>query len=74
MKPPRFARHQRGTIVQAILCIVITIVLLQLWLLTATMDAFLRGDEIVLVPAGLASLGCLGLNLGLLTNLRRLES
>lgn len=69
----RFARSQRMTIVIAILCIVITIVVLQLWLLTATMDAFLRRDEPVLVPAALASLACLGLNIGLLVHLRRLD-
>ncbi len=74
MKPRRFARHQRSTIVQAVLCIVITIMVLQLWLFTATMDAFLRGDDGVLVPAALASLACLGLNLGLLFQLRRLST
>ena len=69
----RFTRQQRMTILGAMLCIVITIVVLQLWLLTATMDAYLRRDESVLVPAALASLACLGLNVGLLAHLRRLD-
>jgi len=73
MSRTRFASSQRTTIVTAILCIVITIVVLQLWLLTATMDAFLRGDEAVVVPEALASLFCLALNVGLLLNLRRLD-
>jgi hypothetical protein len=66
-------RPQRTPIVIAILCIVVTIVVMQLWLLTATMDAFLREDSAVLVPAALASLVCLALNVGLLVHLRRLD-
>jgi hypothetical protein len=61
------------TIVNGILVFVILIVVLQLWLLTATMNAYLGGDRAVLVPAALASLGCLGLNLGLLWYLFRLD-
>ena len=44
----RFARKQRMTIVLAILSIVIIIVILQLWLLTASMNAYLGGDASVL--------------------------
>lgn len=69
----RFARKQRMTIVLGILCLVIIIVILQLWLLTATMNAYLGGDESVLWPAALASLACLGLNAGLLWYLYGLE-
>ena len=65
MKKP-FTREQRQTIIYGILCIVIIIVVLQLWLLTATMNAYLGGDETVIWPAALVSLVCLGLNLGLL--------
>ena len=39
---------------------------LQLWLLTATMNAYLGGDVGVVWPAAAASVVCLGLNLGLL--------
>lgn len=66
-------RGQRMTIVNGILVFVVLIVILQLWLLTATMNAYLGGDRAVLVPAALASLGCLGLNLGLLWYLFRLD-
>lgn len=69
----RFARKQRMTIVLGILCLVIIIVILQLWLLTASMNAYLGGDQSVLIPAALASLVCLGLNAGLLWYLYRLE-
>ena len=44
----------------------VLIVILQLWLLTATMNAYLGGDTRIVVPAALASLVCLGLNAGLL--------
>jgi hypothetical protein len=66
-------RGQRMTIVNGILVFVVLIVVLQLWLLTATMNAYLGGDRAVVVPAALASLACLGLNLGLLWYLFRLD-
>lgn len=69
----RFARKQRMTIVLGILTIVLIIVILQLWLLTATMNAYLGGDHTVLWPAALASLICLALNVGLLWYLYGLE-
>ncbi len=69
----RFSRSQRMTIINGILALVVIIVILQLWLLTATMNAFLGGDTTVLWPAALASLVCLVLNVGLLWYLNRLE-
>jgi hypothetical protein len=65
MKKP-FTREQKMTIVYGILCIVLVIVVLQLWLLVATMNAYLGGDYSVVWPAGLFSLVCFGLNVGLL--------
>ncbi len=69
----RFARSQRMTIILGILSIIVLIVILQLWLLTATMNAYLGGDTSILWPAALASLACLGLNAGLLWYLYGLE-
>lgn len=69
----RIPRSQRMTIVHGILTIVVVIVILQLWLLTATMNAYLGGDEAILLPAAIASLVCLGLNAGLLWYLYGLE-
>jgi hypothetical protein len=69
----RFARNQRMTIVLGILSIVLIIVILQLWLFTATVNAYLGGDVAILWPAALASLVCLGLNAGLLWYLFSLE-
>ncbi len=71
MKP--FTRAQKATIVYGILCVVLIIVVLQLWLLTATMNAYLGGDESVIWPAALASLVCFGLNFGLLRYLYAME-
>lgn len=62
----RMVRAQRMTIVNAILAFVVLIVILQLWLLTATMNAYLAGDASTVVPAAVGSLACLGLNTGLL--------
>jgi multidrug resistance efflux pump len=62
----KFSREQRLTIVYGILCIVLVIVILQLWLLIATMNAYLGGDQSVIVPAALVSLLAFGLNVGLL--------
>jgi Family of unknown function (DUF6755) len=72
MKKP-FTHEERMTIVYGILAIVLIIVMLQLWLLMATMNAYLGGDESVILPAALASLACLGLNAGLLWYLYKIE-
>jgi hypothetical protein len=55
------------------LAFVLIVLILQLWLLTATMNAYLGGDESVIWPAAIASLLCLLLNAGLLQYLRRLD-
>jgi hypothetical protein len=68
-----FTREQRTTIVNGILCIVLILVVLQLWLLTATMNAYLGGDEGVIWPAAVASAVCLLLNLGLLRYIYKIE-
>jgi hypothetical protein len=69
----RFSREQRLTMIYGILCIVLLIVMLQLWLLIATMNAYLGGDRSVILPAALASLVCLLLNAGLLWYVFRME-
>jgi hypothetical protein len=74
MSPQRpFTRDQRATIVFGMLAFVLTLVVLQLWLLTATMNAYLGGDESVIWPAAGASLLCLLLNVGLWRYLIRME-
>jgi hypothetical protein len=68
-----FSRSQRSTIVNGMLAFVIVLVVLQLWLLTATMNAYLGGDRSVIWPAAFASLACLLLNAGLLRYLYHME-
>ena len=68
-----FSRQQKMTIVFGILCIVFIIVVMQLWLLTATMNAFLGGEEAAIIPAGIASVVCLCLNAGLLWYVYQME-
>ena len=73
MRAPRtFSRSQRTPIVQGMLAFVLILVVLQLWLLTATMNAYLGGDEGVVRPAALVSLLCFLLNVGLLRYMGRL--
>jgi uncharacterized protein DUF6755 len=66
-RPQRsLTRAQRTTVVTGVLCFVLILVVLQLWLLTATMNAYLGGDDAAVWPALAASIACLALNLGLL--------
>ena len=62
---------QRMVVANAILSVVLIIVVLQLWLLTATMEQYLGGDTAIIVPAAVASIGCFGLIFGLLYFYRR---
>ena len=58
MKPRRqLTSLQRMTIVYGVICFVLILVVLQLWLLTATLDAFLGGDLALVWPALGASAG-----------------
>jgi hypothetical protein len=68
-----FTREQQTTVVFGMLAFVVILVVLQLWLLTATMNAYLGGDESVIWPAAVASLACLGLNAGLLRYLYQID-
>ena len=69
----RFSRAQRLTIVYGILSVVLIITMLQLWLLMATMNAYLGGDETVIWPAAFVSLVGFARNAGLLWYLYGME-
>jgi hypothetical protein len=64
---------QRLTAIYGVLTMTVVLVVLQLWLLTATMNAYLGHDESVIWPAAVASLGCLLLNAGLLLYVYRID-
>ena len=70
---PRLTRSQLATIFNGINLIVTLLVILQLWLLTATMNAWLGGDSSVVWPAALASLACFALNLAMLRRVFHLQ-
>jgi uncharacterized protein DUF6755 len=68
-----FTRRQRMIVLSGMLSFVLMLVVLQLWLLTATMNAYLGGEEQVIWPAALGSTGCFLLNAGLLRYLYFLD-
>jgi uncharacterized protein DUF6755 len=72
MKRP-FSREQRAVIIYGMLFFVLIVVVLQLWLLTATMNAWLGGDDSIVWPAAAASAAGFALNAGLLAYLVRVE-
>jgi hypothetical protein len=68
-----FSRDQRTTIISGMLVFVLIVVIMQLWLLTATMNAWLGGDESIVWPGVAVSAAGLAMNAGLYGYLRRLE-
>ena len=68
-----FSREQRATVIYGMLAFVLILVVLQLWLLVSTMNAYLGGDKSVIWPAAIASFLCFLLNVGLLRYRGRLE-
>lgn len=73
MNKHKFIREQRMTIVHGILAVILIIVVIQLWLFTATMEAYLSGDYVILIPAAVASVICLALNVGLIWYIYQLD-
>jgi hypothetical protein len=67
------SREQFATISNGILSMVLIVVVLQLWLLTATLNAVQGGDASVNWPAAVASLVCLVVNVSLVRYLSGLE-
>jgi uncharacterized membrane-anchored protein len=72
-KATSFSRSQRMTIVSGIMLLVLLLVILQLWLFMATMEAYLGGNDNIVIPALIASVVCLLLNFGLFHYLRNLD-
>lgn len=66
-------RTQGTTLFSAILALVATTVVLQLWLLTFSMEALLRGTYSTLFPAAGASTILLAINAGLLRYVFRFD-
>jgi uncharacterized protein DUF6755 len=66
MEPQRFPPERRGlTAIDGALALIAVLLIVQMWLLTATLESFLAGHPEAALPAALVSglllLACLGL-------------
>ena len=66
MTPSRFPPERRGlTVIDGALSLIAILLIVQMWLLTATLEAFLAGHREGVLPAAIASglllLACFGL-------------
>ncbi len=59
-------RQQGAVLFSGILVLIATLVIIQLWLLTAALEALLAGERAVLAPAAIGSLVLFLINAGLL--------
>ncbi len=66
-------RKQGTVLFSGILFLVTTTVVIQLWLLTVSMEALLKGELRILAPAAAASTLLLGINAGLLRYVFRFD-
>ena len=66
-------RRQGLSLVTAISLFIGTLVIIQLWLLAAALDALLSGEKSVLIPAAIASFALFLLNAGLLWHVRNFD-
>ena len=64
---------ERLVVVYGMTSFILVLVVCQLWLITATVNAFLGGDDSAVWPAAVASVACLALNVGLLRYLMTLD-
>lgn len=67
------SQTQRSSVLYGMIAFILILLICQIWLITATVHAFLGGDDTIVWPAALASLFCLALNIGLLRYLYKLE-
>ena len=64
----------QGTTLFTAICVLIgTILVIQLWLVAAALDALLSNETSVLLPAAIASLVLCGINAGLLLYIIRFD-
>jgi uncharacterized membrane protein YeaQ/YmgE (transglycosylase-associated protein family) len=66
-------RSQGTTLFTAILVLVATAVVVQLWLLTVSMEAFVSHESRILIPAAIGSTILLAVNAGLLRYVFRFD-
>jgi hypothetical protein len=66
-------RKQGTTLFTAMLMLVASTVVVQLWLLTVSLEAFLSGERHTVIPAAIGSTVLLGINVGLLRYVFRFD-
>ena len=67
---PRLARHRQQAAVFAVqLLFNLVLIILQIWLFTATLENMLAGKPFMAVPAAIASLVCASINVWMLVGL-----
>jgi Na+-driven multidrug efflux pump len=67
------ARRRRGVAIDAVMALVILVLMVQMWLLTATLESYLAGHTGVALPALLSSLGLFGVCLFLYRLVLRID-
>ena len=58
MNQPQVPPHQKVPIFQMAIVFIAVILVLQLWLLTSSLDAYLAGEHRIVLPAAVASGFC----------------
>ncbi|MEP7125350.1 MAG: DUF6755 family protein [Byssovorax sp.] len=66
--------HQGTTLMTAICAFIAMLLGIQIWLVSAALEALLSHDRAVLIPAALASLGLFAINGGLLWTALRYDA
>ena len=67
-------RHrQRASVYVVLLMFNLTLIILQIWLFTATLENLLAGKYAVAIPAGVVSIICAAVNVWMLIGLYRME-
>lgn len=59
-RPPGAVRRRRRVAIDAAMVMVILVLMVQMWLLTATLESYLAGHRDVALPGLLSSLGLFG--------------
>lgn len=65
--------HQGTTLMTAICAFIAVLLIIQIWLVSAALEALLSNDRGVLLPAALASLAIFAINGGLLLHATRFD-
>ena len=69
----RYRNHQRFAVFNGFLLFSLVMLILQLWLFVSTLENLIDGKPAMAIPAAIASLVCLGVNIWMLLGVKRLE-